>query len=213
MTTLRPGAPSRRTLLRLGAAASGGYAVWNVEYRSVGTGGGFPNTFLDAAAAIDAIHGTRYDKDVVVVGYSAGGILAAWAASRTSATPGGAPKQPLKAVITLSGGLDLSRLASYPGLSHQMVACMGGTPKQVPGRYALADPTLLLPPRCPVGAVQADHDGVVPPDEARTYVAKAKAAGGEAVFVSVPGTHATIRDPAASSWPTIAALITRAATG
>ncbi|MBV9830399.1 MAG: alpha/beta fold hydrolase, partial [Marmoricola sp.] len=120
--------------------SSGGYAVWNVEYRSVGTGGGFPNTFVDAAKAIDVVRGTRYDKDVVVVGYSAGGILGSWAASRTSATPGGAPKQPIKAVITLSGGLDLTRLASYPGLSRQMVACMGGTPQQVPGRYALADP-------------------------------------------------------------------------
>lgn len=191
--------------------ASTGYAVWNVEYRSVGSGGGFPNTLLDAAAALDAVHRAGYDGNVVLVGHSAGGLLAAWSASRTSKTPGGARKQAIKGLVTLSGGLNLTELASYPGLSEQMIALMGGTPKQVPARYAVADPTLLLPPACPVYAVQAAQDTVVPPDEARSYVTKVKSAGGKGIFTSVPGTHASLIDPKASSWPTIAALIKRAA--
>ena len=32
-----------------------GYAVWNIEYRRVGAGGGWPNTFADVAAAIDQL--------------------------------------------------------------------------------------------------------------------------------------------------------------
>ena len=32
-----------------------GYAVWNLEYRRVGNGGGWPTTFDDVAAGIDAL--------------------------------------------------------------------------------------------------------------------------------------------------------------
>ena len=65
-----------------------GYATANVEYRRVGNGGGFPTTFDDVAAAVDALAdvvdvptGRALDLDrVAVVGHSAGGWLArAWA--------------------------------------------------------------------------------------------------------------------------------------
>ena len=39
-------APGRRPVRR-------GWAVWNIEYRRVGNGGGWPDTFADVAAAID----------------------------------------------------------------------------------------------------------------------------------------------------------------
>ena len=32
-----------------------GYAVWNLDYRSIGNGGGFPTTFEDVAAGCDAL--------------------------------------------------------------------------------------------------------------------------------------------------------------
>jgi acetyl esterase/lipase len=65
-----------------------GYAVWNVEYRRVGSpGGGWPGTFLDVAAALDALADLagqhRLDLGrVSVVGHSAGGHLALWACGR-----------------------------------------------------------------------------------------------------------------------------------
>ncbi|MBG0853865.1 alpha/beta hydrolase [Streptomyces spinoverrucosus] len=91
-----------------------GYAVWNIEYRRIGEpGGGWPGTFLDVAAAVDAVAGIDPSVDadrVVVVGYSAGGHLAAWTAHRSTlppAAPGANPKvQPLGAV-SLAGVLDL----------------------------------------------------------------------------------------------------------
>ncbi|WP_371820764.1 alpha/beta hydrolase [Tsukamurella sp. PLM1] len=62
---------------------SHGVAVWNVEYRRIGAGGGYPTTLTDAAAAIDflqtvkALHAPNLDlDDVVVAGHSAGGQLA-----------------------------------------------------------------------------------------------------------------------------------------
>ena len=65
-----------------------GVAVWNIEYRGVDEpGGGYPGTYLDVAAALDAARGAArtYDLDVsrgVIVGHSAGGHLALWAAAR-----------------------------------------------------------------------------------------------------------------------------------
>ena len=65
-----------------------GWAVWNIEYRRVGNGGGWPATFEDVAAAID--HLDRLDAPldltrVSMLGHSAGGHLALWAAGREAA--------------------------------------------------------------------------------------------------------------------------------
>jgi acetyl esterase/lipase len=68
-----------------------GVAVWNIDYRGVDRpGGGYPGTFLDAAAAADALrdHAARHNLDlsrVVAVGHSAGGHLALWLAARPAA--------------------------------------------------------------------------------------------------------------------------------
>ena len=67
-----------------------GIAVWNIDYRGVDrTGGGYPGTFLDAAAAADALrtHAPAHRLDVsrlVAVGHSAGGHLALWLAGRAA---------------------------------------------------------------------------------------------------------------------------------
>ena len=36
-----------------------GWAVWNIEYRRIGNGGGWPATFEDVAAAIDHLDDAR----------------------------------------------------------------------------------------------------------------------------------------------------------
>ncbi|MDP8994607.1 MAG: alpha/beta hydrolase, partial [Pseudomonadota bacterium] len=65
-----------------------GVAVWNIDYRGVDrSGGGYPGTFLDAAAAADELrsHARRYNLDLsrlVAVGHSAGSHLALWLAAR-----------------------------------------------------------------------------------------------------------------------------------
>ncbi|WP_326834812.1 prolyl oligopeptidase family serine peptidase [Amycolatopsis rhabdoformis] len=91
-----------------------GYAVWNVEYRRVGEpGGGWPGTFLDIAAAVDAVAGLDPALDtgrVVIVGHSAGGHLTTWAAHRGSlpaAAPGANPQVTPLGIVSLAGALDL----------------------------------------------------------------------------------------------------------
>jgi len=69
-----------------------GIAVWNIDYRGVDReGGGYPGTFLDAAAAADALrtNADKYRLDIsrlVAVGHSAGGHLALWLAARRAAS-------------------------------------------------------------------------------------------------------------------------------
>jgi len=65
-----------------------GIAVWNIDYRGVDrSGGGYPGTFTDAAAATDALtaNAVRFKLDtgrIVALGHSAGGHLALWLAAR-----------------------------------------------------------------------------------------------------------------------------------
>lgn len=66
--------------------AENGVAVWNIEYRSLGTGGGWPTTYADVCDAIDHLlvlkflYALNLDLDrVYLVGHSAGSQLAALA--------------------------------------------------------------------------------------------------------------------------------------
>lgn len=191
-----------------------GFATWNLEYRRTGAGGGFPSTFHDVAAAVDHLDSkdvpTGLAEDVVLLGHSAGGQLAVWAASRSPATPGGAPRVRPRGAVSLAGVLDLTLAATAPGSAAPVTALMGGRPDQLPEEYALADPAQLVPAGCPVWAVHASADATVPLGQSSSYVAKAKAAGGRARQVLVPGDHATIIDPQASSFASIERLVRRA---
>src|SRR5262245_11803493 len=61
--------------------AGSGWAAWNVEYRRLGGGGGWPATFEDVTAALDLV-----GAPVVTIGHSAGGHLALWAAGHPNVT-------------------------------------------------------------------------------------------------------------------------------
>lgn len=68
--------------------ASGGLAVAALEYRRVGQeGGGWPGTFDDISAGLEfisSLQDSRLDLSrVILVGHSAGGHLALWAAGRS----------------------------------------------------------------------------------------------------------------------------------
>jgi acetyl esterase/lipase len=187
-----------------------GWATWNVEYRPIGEGSSWPDPMTDVALAVDRLGEEHLASGVVLLGHSAGGQLAVWAASRTEQTPGGPPTVRPSGVVSLSGVLDLTRAAYAPGSSDPVVAFAGGSPPQVPTHYALSDPTLLVPSPCPVWAVHADSDQVVPRVQATSYVARARAARGRATVVDVPGDHFTLIDPQAPSFATVKELVGKA---
>jgi acetyl esterase/lipase len=187
-----------------------GWATWNVEYRPIGDGGSWPDPMTDVALAVDLLETRGLADNVVLLGHSAGGQLAVWAASRTARTPGGPPKVRPAGAISLSGVLDLTHAAGTPGSAEPVTAFAGGSPAGQPEHYALSDPALLVPAACPVWVVHADDDQVIRADQGTSYVARAKAAGGQVELVDVPGDHFTLIDPRAPSFPTIRRLITQA---
>lgn len=184
--------------------AARGYTAWNVEYRRVGAGGGWPTTLLDVAAAIDHLADLDVDTQrVAAVGHSAGGQLVTWAASRPrlpEGAPGTAPRVVLAGAVSQAGVLDL-RTAAATGVGQTAVPdLLGGGPDAVPERYAVADPIALVPAPTPVVCVHGRHDDTVPLALSSRYVAAACRAGGRARLVETDGDHFTLIDPDAPDW-------------
>ncbi|HEY2167215.1 MAG TPA: alpha/beta fold hydrolase [Jatrophihabitantaceae bacterium] len=173
--------------------AERGYAAWNLEYRRVGSGGGWPATFADVAAGIDALAELPVDTTrVVTVGHSAGGQLAVWAAGRDALpadAPGARPRVRLTAAVAQAGVLDLS--GGYrAGIGGGMVAdLMGASPEQDRMRYESADPLRQVPLPVPVVCLHARADQDVPFAHSVDYVAAAERAGAQAELIETPGDH------------------------
>jgi acetyl esterase/lipase len=186
-----------------------GYAAYNVEYRRLGRdGGGWPQTFQDVAAAIDhlaALDDASLDLGrVTLLGHSAGGQLALWAAGRAWLPPGAvgsAPAVQPVGVVALAAVCDLER-AGKPARE-----LLGGGPTAVPGRWAQADPMRRLPLEVPVGLVHAVKDETVDVQRSRDYAAAARAAGGVVSLTEAPGGHRDPIDPSTRAWAAAAAWL------
>jgi acetyl esterase/lipase len=204
--------------------ASRNIAAWNIEYRRVGdVGGGWPGTFLDVARAADYLHvlASNYSLDlnrVVPIGHSAGGHLALWLAARPrivkdSAVAGPAMFSeasgdkgvdiplPLAGVISLAGVVDL-HLAWQLHLSNDaVVELLGGSPQEVPERYAAASPAATLPLRVRQVLLHGTEDVNVPLQVSQAYAAAAKAVNDPVTLVELPGVeHFAVIDPSSDAW-------------
>lgn len=181
-----------------------GYAAWNLEYRRVGNGGGWPTTLADIAAGIDKLADLDVDTSAVVaVGHSAGGQLAVWAAGRGGlrpGDPGAAPAVRLRGVVSQAGVLDLATAARQGVGDGAPQAFVGGEPDAVPGRYRVADPIEQVPLDVPVLCLHAKADANVPYAQSEAYVAAASRAGGAAKLTTTDGDHFTLIDTATSAW-------------
>jgi acetyl esterase/lipase len=188
--------------------AGTGLAAVAVEYRRVGAGGGWPATLEDVAAALDALPGLddadRLDlTDVSVVGHSAGGHLAAWAAGRArlpEGAPGARPRVAVAAAVLQAGVLDLERAAAQRLGDGAVQALLGAEPADAPERYAAADPVRLVPSGADLLCVHGTADDVVPPEQSERYARAAEAAGERVELRLVDGDHMVLIDPAGASW-------------
>jgi acetyl esterase/lipase len=184
--------------------ASRGYAAWNVEYRRLGRdGGGWPMTFDDVAAAIDLladVDGVDLDR-VTFVGHSAGGQLALWAAGRPALEPSTPRTGPR---VTCERVLALAAVSNLPRAGRVAVALLGGTPAEVPERWAQADPMRRIPLDVPVCLVHGVRDDTVDVERSREYAAAAAGAGAPVTLIEVPGDHRDPIDPSTAAWKTAA---------
>ncbi len=176
-----------------------GWAAWNVEYRRVGSGGGFPATFDDVHAAIEASAQQVPDpRRVVTLGHSAGGHLATWAAARGRFERWQPALVDVTHVISQAGVVDLTSAYEQDLGTGAVRALMGSRP-DAPA-YGRADPRRQLPLDVPVWCAHARDDETVPFAQSEEYVAAALAAGAEATLVEVTGGHFGVIDPGSPAW-------------
>lgn len=196
-----------------------GHAVWNIEYRRVGEqGGGWPGTFTDVAAAVDDA-ANRADEvhldlgRVVLLGHSSGGHLALWCAARSglpAGAPGAGPRVSPSAVVALAPVADLVRCADEGLIDGACAAVLGGTPQEVPQRYAVASPQQRLPLALPQRLFHGALDTVVPLDYSRSYVSAAQALGDDASLTEqADANHFTVLQPATAAWGQVRSTIDR----
>lgn len=197
--------------------ASFDVAVWNIEYRRVGSGGGWPTTVSDVCDAVDHLAalsaGMRGRLDlasVVVCGHSAGGHLALYVAGRSALPPelpGSRPAVPVSGCVSLAGVSDLE-LAERAG-DRYVPGLLGGRPNEKPERYRQASPISHLPTGVPVLCSHGADDPVVLPEQSERYVAAAVRAGDRARLEIVPGQHDPWGDIKGSAWQGVRTEILR----
>ena len=186
-----------------------GVAVWNLEYRRLGSAGaGYPGTFVDVATGVDKLRDMASARNldlsrVVVAGHSAGGHLAAWTAGRAQL-----PKEselyvanplPIRAAVSIDGIDDLEAYRnSGPGRCGEPATVdelLKDAPTDSP--YADTSPRALLPTTVPQLVISGELDPIVPVKFARDYVAAAKRSDTPVRLIVYPGAgHFEPIDPA-----------------
>jgi acetyl esterase/lipase len=184
-----------------------GIAVWNIDYRGVDrTGGGYPGTFVDTAAAADALreHAPKFNLDIsrlVATGHSAGGHLALWLAGRPR-LPGGGPLRrnnpiPIHSVVSLGGLQDLEEAARPPGsgCGTEVIQKLTG------GSFADTSVPRLAPLGVPQVLVNGAQDRIIPPFYAEAYAKQMRAAGDDVRVRMIGRTgHVELIAPESDAW-------------
>jgi len=200
-----------------------GWAVWNLEYRRLGigwgAGGGWPATFEDVAAGIDALADVpaataRLDLGrVVAAGHSAGGQLALWAGARPglpAGAPGAQPRVALAGAVGQAAICDLREAHAQRVGAGVVRRLMGGSPRRVPERYELASPLARLPLGIPQLLVHGEDDTVVRPALSIDYAAAARAARDDVTLSVRAGEgHFEHLEVAGGAWGDVAAWLER----
>jgi pimeloyl-ACP methyl ester carboxylesterase len=159
-----------------------GWTVWNVEYRRLGDGGGWPETVADVVAAIRALPVDA--SRIVAIGHSAGGHLATWASAHVS----------LDGVVSQAGALDPFELWRVGASDNVVADLLRGSPKSALDRYLEATPQ--PPPGVPLLLVHGALDEDVPVSISRKFAAQH---GADLVVIEDEG-HMEHLDPGSQCW-------------
>lgn len=181
------------------ALTNAGWATWNIEYRGADdVGGGWPNTFLDVAAAVDYTRtlANNYPIDIArvsIIGHSAGGHLALWAGSRANLPSSSLlfnanPLMPAQ-VIGLAAITDLNGYRTEGGSCASAISKLTGETTSSLERLAETSPLAMLPLTVATTLITADGDTIVPIAQANRYL---NAAGVVLQRRAISGNHFTL---------------------
>lgn len=175
-----------------------GIACFSINYRLSGQAP-YPAAVDDCLAAVRWVrqHAADYKVNpdrLAVIGGSSGGHLALMVAT---AQPGegdvDSKGQPLKSLVvaaaSLSGPTDLAAMANGgPNARNIVTRFLGGTPEQIPDKYAEASPlNHVTADTAPTILVYGLDDTLVVPDQATSMADKLKAAGVPVVLAPMAG--------------------------
>jgi acetyl esterase/lipase len=165
-----------------------GWAAWNIEFRRLGNGGGVPETLDDVSAAIDFLAELDVDRSrVVAIGHSAGGHLAAWAATREN------PRVAVTGIVSQAGVLDLQR-ADELHLSNGVVRrFLKGADTRI------ASPIERLPLGVPALLTHGGRDDIVPVEISERFAR----ASGASLIVEPDEDHFGHLDPGNPLWKAV----------
>jgi acetyl esterase/lipase len=196
-----------------------GYATWSIEYRRVGdSGGGWPGTFVDVAAAADALRGLAEEHPLnldraAVLGHSAGGHLALWLGARPKLDPTdplrGAEPLRFRGVVALAGITDLAAYSSRRGCGSAVPGLLGGEPADHPERLTRTSPIAMPAPGIPEVLVYGGRDPIVPNLQAERYAAHRQDTAVKLVEIPCAG-HFELIDPGDESWTEVERAVLRA---
>jgi acetyl esterase/lipase len=203
--------------------AQQGMAVWSIEYRCHDQpGGGYPGMYQDVAQALDRLRTLaapqRLDlARVVLVGHSAGGHLAQWAAARAR-LPRSSPlfadhPLPVPVVISLGGLADLRNEAALIQCSCERdTAQLAGQPSAArPDVFADTSPAELLPCGVRTVLIHGEFDTISPLRAGEDYARRAQAAGDAAQVIVLPGaSHFDEVSAGSPCWPIVCGEIRKA---
>lgn len=161
--------------------AGEGWLVSNIEYRRVteetvteNSDGVWPEMSTDVLAAIDA--SPRTSGPTVLLGHSAGGHLALWAAAQLDGQIDGVVALAPVTDLFLADGLQLS--------NHATKALFGEAAADRPDTYLSASPLHLLPFGTKQLIVHGEADDAVPVDMSLEYGETAALLGDEVTVIS-----------------------------
>ena len=172
-----------------------GFAVAAMEYRRTGDSGGWPTTFDDTRTVVDTLPGHiesvapgQSAPGLTVIGHSAGGHLAMWAAIHCTG---------ITAAVGLAPVADL--YAAYDrNLDNGAVRdLLGGSPDEQPDRYRAADVASALSSGTPITVIHGDQDLQVPVEMSRDFA-------GSVEYIELAGIeHFGLIDPRTPAYPVV----------
>jgi acetyl esterase/lipase len=134
--------------------ARNGIATWSPSYRELGSDGGWPNTFADWAQGLGYLNTLAQShpldlKRITVIGHSSGVTPAIWLATGNKGDAVVTGELPaVRAAVAIDGPLRIGDLVGADAaICGQPVIAplLGGTPEEVPARYAMLDPAVNKP--------------------------------------------------------------------